>query len=65
MPRKKKPQTYEEYAGYGTPAMRRRALEAGCRTVADMVEWVDKNYGSGPERERNRSQTPGRYRRPE
>jgi hypothetical protein len=66
MPRKKKPkpQTFEEYAGYGTPEMRRRAIEAGCRTVAEMADWFDRNYGERPQREQNRDWPPRPYRRP-
>lgn len=54
-------QTYEQYAGFGQ--MRQRAIEAGCRTVAEMSEWFDKNYGDRSEREKNRPCSPGPYRR--
>jgi succinate dehydrogenase/fumarate reductase flavoprotein subunit len=67
MPRKKKPpqpQTYAEYVGFGGRTMRQRAMEAGCRTVAEMVDWVDKHYGDSSQREQNRSLPPPPYRRP-
>lgn len=63
MPRKtkrKSPQSYDEYAGFGTPEMRRRAIEAGCKTVAEYCEWFDKHYG----RDQNRFHAPPPYRRP-
>jgi hypothetical protein len=56
MPRKKKPpqpQTFVQYVGFGSRMMRQRALEAGCKTVAEMVDWVDEHYGDRPEREQN------------
>ncbi len=67
MPRQKKtppPQTYSDYVGFGSRELRRRAMEAGCRTVTEMVEWVDKHYGDSSEREQNRRLPPPPYRRP-
>lgn len=66
IPRKKKPppQTYEEYAGFSSREMRQRAMDAGCRTIFDMLDWLDKHYGDCPEREQNRSLPPPPYRRP-
>ena len=61
MPRKKmppQPQPYAEYFGFGSGQMRQRAMEAGCRTVAEMVDWVDKYYGDRSEREQNRDRPP-------
>ena len=34
--------------------------EAGCKTVAEMVDWVDKHFGDRPEREQNYFRAPGR-----
>lgn len=64
MPTERKPQTYEQYAGYATSGMRRLAIEAGCRTIAEMEEWWDKHYGRSSQREQNRSERPPPYRRP-
>jgi hypothetical protein len=67
MRRKKKPpqpQTYAEYAGFGSRQMRQRATAAGCRTDAEMVDWVDMNYGECSEREQNYGFPPPPYRRP-
>ena len=41
----KPPQTFEEYGHLDGPETQRRAKEAGCKTVAEMVDWVDKHYG--------------------
>ena len=60
----KPPQTFEEYAGYSSREMRQRAIEAGCRTIFDMLDWLDKHYGDRPEREQNSGRAPGRFRRP-
>jgi len=39
------PQTYWEYAGLGTPEMKRRAKEAGCLTDKEVNEWLNYTYG--------------------
>jgi toxin HigB-1 len=41
----KKPQTYAEYAGFYSEEMQRRAKEAGCRNTAEIMDWLDRNYG--------------------
>lgn len=45
MPPEKKPQTYAEYAGFDTDEMQRRAKDAGCRNTAEIMDWLDRNYG--------------------
>ena len=67
MPRKKKPpqpQTYEEYAGFSSRQMRQRAMEAGCLTIFDMLDWLDQQYGDRPQREQNNHRAPRPFRRP-
>ena len=43
MPRKRLSvtQTYSEYAGFDQ-IQQQRAMEAGCRTVAELVEWIKR-----------------------
>jgi hypothetical protein len=38
--------------------MRRRAMDAGCRTIFAMLDWLDKWYGDRPEREQDNSLPP-------
>jgi hypothetical protein len=49
--------SYAAYAGFYTDRMRQRAIEAGCRTVAEMEEWFDFNYGQ----DRNMNDPPRDY----
>jgi hypothetical protein len=62
MPSRKPPkrQSYAEYAGFFTPEMRRRAKAAGCITIMEVAEWLDRHYG----RDQNHSSIPPPYRRP-
>ena len=65
MPRKKKPsqpQTYAEYAGFSSRQMRLRAIEAGCRTIAEKSDWVDEHYGNCSAREQYNFRAPGPFR---
>lgn len=52
------PQTYAEYAGFFSREMRQRAIEAGCKTIAEMSEWLKRHYGN----DQNRALSPPPYR---
>ncbi len=64
MPRKKKPDAYDydSYAGLSSIEMIRRARAAGCQTMKEVGEWIDRSYGATSDREENHIEAPMPWR---
>lgn len=61
---KMRPQTFEEYVGFGSRELRQRTIDAGCKTVAEMVDWMEKIYGDRSQREQNNFYVRSKFWRP-